>query len=506
MRLHRVRSAADVAEPSVLAEEVSEHLYWGPSEIDAIRERLSAEELALFHKRLAHETRYALGSDQRVEFRHTAFIGYQPQICRVTLVPGDDDGRVYASIQALEPFSTAKAFGEVGTAFLENTGDTILLARAEPTRYPGPHVVYVNESFSRMTGIRSEDILGRTPRLLHGKNTSDEVRARIVQKLSRWEQVIEEVVNYRADGSEFIAELNICPIRAPSGWYSFWLSVQREVTETVNARYAAEQRSKLEAVGTLAAGIAHEINTPAQYVQENLRFISVGVEQLASHASKRCEKATSEAAGEDDDLAYLSQEVPQACREALDGLERITKTVAAMGMLMHPGTAQLEENSVARMVDDAITLSRGKWRPVAQMHPRVDERVDTLWCDGQAITQCLVSLIVNSSQALAAHQQDDGEGEACGAIEVIVECDASDVVLTVQDNGPGIPPELRLRIFEPFFTTKKAGEGTGQGLALVREIVEDRHLGKLELATADGGGACFVMRIPNAPPQVAAGG
>jgi PAS domain S-box-containing protein len=487
-----IRSRRRSLDTGTVAVEVCDELRWREREIDAIRGVLSQEELQLLYRRLAHETRYTLEAAHGGTFWHTAFVDGRPVMCQIHLTPDVFEQQVYAVIKPLEPFRPEQAFGAVGTAFLDHTPDVVVLSRAEPSLAPGPTVIYVNASFSRVTGFRAEDIVGKTPRILQGTATSGEARARIREKLERWEQVFEQMINYRQDGSEFLVDLNICPICSPSGWYTYWLSLQREVTQEVEERRRREERNKLEAIGTLASGIAHEINTPAQYVQENLRFVAEGAATLARYA--QAASARQEAV-DGDDLAYLAQEVPAACAEALDGLDRITRTVAAMRTLTHPGRVEHALVTVAKLMDDAITLTRGFWSPVCELIVDRDREVDRLHCDGHAITQCLVNLIVNAAQAIAAGAR---AGRPLGRIEVTAMRDGDEMVIAVEDNGPGVPDHIGNQVFDAFFTTKPIGEGTGQGLALAREIVEQRHLGKLLLEPVTHGdtGARFVMRLP----------
>lgn len=476
---------------------VCDALHWREREIDALREALGEDEMQLLYRRLAHETGYALTSGQPNSFWHTGFVQETPVMCQIHLTPDAAERRVYAVVRPPQPFRAAQAFGEVGIAFLENTNDVVLLARAEPSLAPGPTVVYVNSSFTRVTGYLAQDIVGRTPRLLQGPGTSREARARIRDRLQRWEQVVERLVNYRPDGSEFVVELNICPISSSSGWYTFWLSVQREVTAELEEQRRLEERGRLEAIGTLAAGIAHEINTPAQYVQESVRFVAEGAVTLAEAARGSAADGIGKASQLDAaEIAYLAAEVPAACEEALDGMARITRTVAAMRNLTHPGGGEYGRADIAALIDDAVTLTRGVWRPVADLHQTVGSEIGEICCDGHAITQCLVNLLVNAAQAIAAGAR---AGTPLGRIDLAAWREQSELVIAVEDNGPGVPEALRSRIFEPFFTTKAVGEGTGQGLALVRAIVEDRHLGRVALVPAQGphGGARFEMRLPD---------
>ncbi|MEM9388011.1 MAG: HAMP domain-containing sensor histidine kinase [Pseudomonadota bacterium] len=251
----------------------------------------------------------------------------------------------------------------------------------------------------------------------------------------------------------------------------------------------------MEAIGALAAGIVHEINTPTQYVEDNLRFLADGIHELLSATIENDGRHEATPA----ELQTLAADLRDACMDAIDGIGRIARIVGAMRNLSHPGQESFSSVAASALVDDAMTMTRGQWKHAALVIDEVDDGLE-LFCDSQAITQCLVNFIVNATQAVREADH------VSGRIRVIAERRGDTAVLAVEDNGPGVPQELQAKIFEPFFTTKAVGMGTGQGLALVRQIVEQGHGGEVRLEDVTGGGARFALHVPLVPIEPAVSG
>jgi PAS domain S-box-containing protein len=457
-------------------------------------EVLDDTQRCLLRRRLAHEIAYADTVGTGVDFYHTIFLGTIPRICRIQLCPLPG-GSVSAVIGDIEPFDTQKAFGEVGSAFLATTRDVVVLTTADPVGEAGQRlIVYTNDRYSEMTGFTPDEVIGRSPSLLQGARTETEATARMRRSLARWEQFVERVTNYRRDGSSFVVELNVCPVADSSGWYTCWLAIQRDATAEHSQRQRAVHLAKLQAVGELASGIAHEINTPAQYVRDNLEFVAGSVAELCAAAGSgaRPDPAPTGAA----DYAFLASEIPAACRDAIDGVERIGRIVAAMRNFSHPGAAEMEHCDAAKLIEDALTVSRGSWKDVAEATLTLEDGLPPLWCHPQGILQCVVNLVVNAAHAI----RERGDRAAAGSIEIRVRSAPGDgTAIEVADDGAGIAPSLQPHLFEPFFTTRPAGAGTGQGLALVRQIVEEHHRGRVTFSSTAGEGSVFTITLPAAP-------
>ncbi|MET0388923.1 MAG: ATP-binding protein [Polyangiales bacterium] len=259
---------------------------------------------------------------------------------------------------------------------------------------------------------------------------------------------------------------------------------------------------KLEAIGQLAAGVAHEINTPMQFIGDNVAFLQDGFNDLMGLVQlyERLRNAGETPAGLEElaalreraDLDYLESRGPRAFETTLQGVTRVSAIVAALKTFAHP---QHDKSMVDlnKAVEDTLTVAKGEYKYVAEVSTELGD-IPLVLCHGSDINQVLLNLVVN-----AAHAVSDGqtEGEpARGRIVVKTVQDGSDVVLSVSDSGCGIPEDIRHRIFDPFFTTKEVGRGTGQGLTISYNLIVEKHGGSLSFESEVGRGTTFFVRLP----------
>jgi len=269
---------------------------------------------------------------------------------------------------------------------------------------------------------------------------------------------------------------------------------------------------KLEAVGQLAAGIAHEINTPTQFVGDTVRFLGdafgdlidllVAYEELLAAAERgpvpsaliaRVREAEDRA-----DLDYLRARVPGAVERADDGVQRVATIVRAMREFAHPPAAAKAPVDINAALRSTLVVATNEYRYVADVETELGE-LPTVMCDGGDINQVFLNLVVNAAHAIV----DANRGTARrGTIRVRTVAEGDHVRVSVSDTGTGIAPEVADRIYDPFFTTKDVGRGTGQGLAIARQIVVERHGGSIEFETRAGRGTTFHVRLPVAEPVV----
>ncbi|MES1248901.1 MAG: ATP-binding protein [Actinomycetota bacterium] len=281
----------------------------------------------------------------------------------------------------------------------------------------------------------------------------------------------------------------------------------RDITDRVEMerereRLELERRvaQRLEAVGQLAAGIAHEINTPIQFVGDSVRFLEESYADLdvlrARHRDLLLEHGLAEQvleAEEEADLAYLCERVPSAFHRITDGVERVTTIVRAMQRFAHAPRAERAPANLDEALGATATVSRSEYKYVADLELDLGELPPVL-CNVGDLNQVFLNLIVNAAHAIADRVGDSGERGTI-VVRSRVEPDMGNVLVEVVDDGCGIDPDARERIFEPFFTTKDVGRGTGQGLAISRSIVE-QHGGSITFSSELGKGTTFSVRIP----------
>jgi len=279
----------------------------------------------------------------------------------------------------------------------------------------------------------------------------------------------------------------------------------RDTEALKKAQREALQASRMASVGQLAAGIAHEINTPIQYVGDNLHFIDDALTKLMSVVAAgrelavdaKAAPAVAGAAAKFDaamaavKVPFLLAEVPAAVGESLDGIAQIARIVLSMKEFSHPGTQAKTMTDINRSLDSTLTVSRNVWKHTAEVVREFDPALPPVLCHAGELNQVFLNLIVN-----AAHAIESSGKPLPGTITVATSHDNGHVVVKVADTGTGVPEAIRDRIFDPFFTTKAVGKGTGQGLAICRDTVVTKHGGGMEVADSDTGGAVFIVHLP----------
>jgi signal transduction histidine kinase len=264
-----------------------------------------------------------------------------------------------------------------------------------------------------------------------------------------------------------------------------------DITDYVQLEEHLQRAQHFEAIGQLAAGISHEINTPAQYATDNVRFARDALIRAVS-ACQACTQSTTAP------LADEFQEVPEALTDALDGLKRIRAIVQGVKAFAHPGDEESRPLDLGLLIDKAIDVSKNEWKHDATVSRSYSPDLPPVQCREAAFGQAMLNILVNSAQAIRERRRADAALE--GHIAVAIRHDPTHVLITIQDNGVGIPREQQRRVFEPFFTTKAIGEGTGYGLSQVYNTVQGHH-GTIWIESAENQGTTLTIRLPLASPE-----
>jgi len=381
--------------------------------------------------------------------------------------------------------------------------------------------LYTSPSYTTVLGYAQEELEALpTLALVHPED-----RPQVLQALAAvFGQGVQQNVEYRLrhkneDWLHFEAKAN--PIFQPTGRAVQALIVARDVTRRKSVELERKQMEvqlrhaqKLESIGSLAAGIAHEINTPIQYIGDNTAFLGGALPELlacmdaqrrfllALQARQALPEEAAEVLGQINrlDLDYLADEIPKAIRQTLDGVVRVAGIVSAMKDFSHPGVEGKVPSNLNKAIESTLTVSRNEWKYVARVETDLDPALPPVRCLQGEINQAVLNLVVNAAHAIEEALGGRHTGKL-GVIGISTRQVGQEVRISVSDNGPGIPEAIRDRIFEPFFTTKPVGKGTGQGLAIVHAVVVEKHGGRVTLETQAGRGTTFHLFLPLDDPE-----
>jgi len=319
---------------------------------------------------------------------------------------------------------------------------------------------------------------------------------------------LHNIMYKQKNGKDGFLDISITPITGNTDDRVDFLILGIDITKHKIMESQLLQAQKLESIGQLAAGIAHEINTPTQYVSNNIQFLKdtfseintlLGKYSSLYEASKKgtiTPKLLNEIgdAIKEADVEYLTEETPKAINQSLEGLESVAKIVRSMKDFSHPGTEEKEAIDINKAIESTITVSRNEWKYVANVETDFDSNLPLVSCFPGDFNQVILNIITNAAHAIAdvvAEKKTDK-----GLISIRTRLDGEWVEISMSDSGAGIPEEIRANIFDPFFTTKEIGKGTGQGLAITHFAVVEKHGGTITLHTEVGKGATFIIRLP----------
>ncbi|MDR3415759.1 MAG: ATP-binding protein [Nevskia sp.] len=341
-----------------------------------------------------------------------------------------------------------------------------------------------------------------------------EDRATLKQALARPEAMQKTAVEYRlrsSDGRTVYVRSELSS-GAPAGPSRVVRGISLDVTQQKIMEVELQQAQKLESVGRLASGVAHEINTPVQFVNDSCHFLKDGLADFQTLLGEYRDTLQALAAGTltpaaalekmrqretAADVDYLMENMPGAVDLSLEGLQRVSTIVRSMKDFAHPDQKEKTLADLNQAIQSTLTIARNEYKYVAEIKTELGD-IPQVYCFLGDLNQAILNIVVNAAHAI----EDVVRGSnRKGEIRIGTRRDGDDVVISIGDTGTGIPEHIRAKIFDPFFTTKEVGKGTGQGLAIARNVVVDKHQGELRFDSAPGQGTTFHLRLPIKPRE-----
>ncbi len=353
---------------------------------------------------------------------------------------------------------------------IEQSKESIMITCAQ-LDLPGPAILFVNPAFTRMTGYTAEEVIGKTPRILQGPRTDRNVMTRLRKNLEAGEGFAGEAINYRKDGTAFNLEWQVAPIRTPAGKVTHFVAIQRDITERQRNEKMALRSQRLESLGTLAGGVAHDLNNALAPILMGVGLLNVRYPEETS-------------------LVEMME------ASAKRGAEMVRQ------LLSFARGAEGERVSIdlTHVMTELESMMRGSFPKNINFEVRWDAKLPTVLGDATQLHQVLLNLCVNARDAMPLGgtlllKAEREEVDAAYASQIPDGFPGNFVLLKVSDTGLGIAPEILDRIFDPFFTTKGPEKGTGLGLSTVSGIVKG-HGGFIHAYSQRGQGSTFSVYLP----------
>lgn len=374
-------------------------------------------------------------------------------------------------------------------------------------------IIFANAALAQNHGCSAEQLLGKPATTIMPTELNLEKIAKIREAYREGKPLRVVVQGRHVNGSPLWVSMALQPIPDATGQARHFVSIGTDITRQIEdsqikqelqsrirsqeeerGRMALELRlaQKLEAVGRLASGVAHEINTPIQFVADNVTFMRASFGDLARVIDAyRHDRLRADNLAETVDLKFLLEELPRALDRTQEGIERVAGIVRSMKEYSHPGSEQRSSADINHALENTLTIARGEYKHVADIE-RAFGPIPLVPCNIGELNQLFLNILINAAHAI----EQSGKDTSSGRIRIGTAHAGADVVVSFEDNGCGIPSENLEKIFDPFFTTKPVGKGTGQGLAIARAIVVDRHGGSIDVDSQVGQGTRIEIRLP----------
>lgn len=373
-------------------------------------------------------------------------------------------------------------------------------------------IIYVNPAFERITGYSVEEAIGKNPNILKSGEHDEAFYKDMWDTINQGKTWNGHFINLAKDGRRYTQEATIDPVRNEEGEIVSFVCVARDISKQLMVEAQLRQAQKLESIGELAAGIAHEINTPTQYVTTNIKFLSDSFTELINSlkqiSSIRQTITQNNPTGtindtmakliDDSEIAFLEEDIPSAIKESEEGLNRISEIVKSVKQLAHPGETQKSYYSLNEIINDAVTVSANEWKYVATIKKSLQKDLPKISCLKGEMGQVLLNLIINSAHAIESKNVATKEK---GIITLRSYLSDEQAVIEITDTGCGMSPKVTERAFDPFFTTKQVGKGTGQGLAIAHNVIVNIHSGHISIESVEDEGTTITVKLPILAPE-----
>jgi len=383
-------------------------------------------------------------------------------------------------------------------------------------------LLLINPVAEEIIGWKQEEVIGRALVDFLELSDSSSYQAThqvdndielILSSSNQTECLVQDAVLVDRSGTTKTVYINSAPILSKERKAIGHVLVIRDVTDLIKSQMKMALSQKLESIGALAAGIAHEINSPLQYISDNSIFFRESISSfikltkcyqeflVAAQSMTEFSDFTSRirTIEEEIEVEYLIKEVPAAVEESIFGIQRVRQLVLAMKEFSHPGTKVKKPSDLNKGIEATITISRTEWKYAAELHADLDPNLPLINCEIDEINQVILNIIVNAAQAIS--QAIERGKYSKGAIRISSRFQEQYAEIKITDNGIGIPHSLISMIYDPFFTTKPVGKGTGQGLAIAHDIIVNKHQGHIDVFSEEGQGTTFIIRLPVNGPK-----
>lgn len=445
------------------------------------------------------------GESSSFEEKYTPPTDNKTKYLRAIFSPVKKYNPPFEVIATLEDISERKA-AELEhkrlTTAIDQVAEAIVITDTSGT------IIYVNPAFEVTSGYSVTESIGKNPKILKSDEHDEEFYTELWKTISCGKIWKGRFINLSKDGRRHIQEATIGPVRNEEGQIMSYVCVARDITQQLLIEAQLRQAQKLESIGELAAGIAHEINTPTQYVTTNIKFLEDSFAEIIKtissmnslrkliHDNTPIDKLVTAADTiiNNDELNYLKEDIPNAIRESEEGLRRITEIVNSVKQLSHPGETQKSFHNLNNIINDAITVCTNEWKYVANIERDLAPDLPEIYCLRGEVGQVVLNLIINSAHAI--EEKKSQQTKEKGTITVRSYVNDNFVTMEIVDTGSGMPQNIIERAFDPFFTTKQVGKGTGQGLAIAHNVIVNIHKGFIFIDSTEEVGTTVTVQLP----------